>query len=113
MRRANVAPATLKTYGEAVRTPGQFLAERGMPTDVATITREYVEAFIMTSSSDGGRRPRRTVTAAQAIAWSEWTSVEELVRRGEEQIARSRDAARRGLPGRPIDRHVALVPTGL
>jgi site-specific recombinase XerD len=46
LRAANVAPATLKTYAEAVRTLGRFLAERGMPTDVAIITREHVEAFI-------------------------------------------------------------------
>src|ERR1035441_1340325 len=46
LRAANVAPATLKTSAEAVRTLGRFLAERGMPTDVAIITREHVEAFI-------------------------------------------------------------------
>jgi len=46
LRAANVAPATLKTYAEAVRTVGRFLAERGMPTDVAVITREHVETFI-------------------------------------------------------------------
>src|SRR5439155_26396599 len=46
LRAANIAPATLKTYAEAVRTLSGFLAERGMPTDVAVITRENVEAFI-------------------------------------------------------------------
>jgi site-specific recombinase XerD len=46
LRAANIAPATLKTYAEAVRTLSGFLAERGMPTDVAVITREHVEAFI-------------------------------------------------------------------
>lgn len=46
LRAANVAPATMKTYAEAVRTLAGFLAERGMPTDVAVISREHVEAFI-------------------------------------------------------------------
>lgn len=46
LRAVNIAPATLKTYAEAVRTLGGFLAERGMPTDVAVISREHVEAFI-------------------------------------------------------------------
>ena len=46
LRAANIAPATLKTYAEAVRTLAAFLRERGMPTDVAVITREHVEAFI-------------------------------------------------------------------
>ena len=46
LRAANIAPATLKTYAEAVRTLSGFLVERGMPTDVAVISREHVEAFI-------------------------------------------------------------------
>ena len=46
LRAANVAPATMRTYAEAVRTFGAFLRELGMPTDVAAITREHVEAFI-------------------------------------------------------------------
>lgn len=46
LRAANVAPATMKTYAEAVRTLDVFLRERGMPTDVAIISREHVEAFI-------------------------------------------------------------------
>ena len=56
LRAANMAPATLKTYAEAVRTFGAFLVERGMPTDVAAITREHVEASSPTSSLAGDRR---------------------------------------------------------
>ncbi len=33
-------------YAEAVRTLGAFLVKQGMPTDVAVISREHVEAFI-------------------------------------------------------------------
>jgi site-specific recombinase XerD len=46
LRAANVAPATLKTYAEAVATLGRFLGERGMPAHVGGIHREHVEAFI-------------------------------------------------------------------
>jgi site-specific recombinase XerD len=46
LRAANVAPATMKTYAEAVRTLDAFLREQGMPTDVTVISREHVEAFI-------------------------------------------------------------------
>jgi site-specific recombinase XerD len=43
---SNLSPMTVKTYDESVRLLERFLAERGMPIDVATITREHVEAFV-------------------------------------------------------------------
>lgn len=46
LRAMNVAPRTVKTYGEAVGIFGRFLTEHGLPTDVAAITRGDVEAFI-------------------------------------------------------------------
>lgn len=46
LRAANLSPATLKTYAESVATFGRFLSERGMPSDVAVIAREHVEAFV-------------------------------------------------------------------
>lgn len=42
----NLAPKTIKLYTEAVDLFGAFLAEQGMPTTVAAITREHVETFI-------------------------------------------------------------------
>ncbi len=41
-----MSPATLSTYTTSVRQLARFLAERGMPTVAAAITREHVEAFI-------------------------------------------------------------------
>jgi hypothetical protein len=41
-----MSPATLSTYGTSVRQLATFLAERGMPTSPAAITREHVESFI-------------------------------------------------------------------
>lgn len=42
----NKSAATIKTYGEALRLFGDFLARRGMPQAIAHIRREHVEAFI-------------------------------------------------------------------
>ena len=41
-----MSPATLSTYSTSTRQLTRFLADRGMPTGPAAITREHVEAFI-------------------------------------------------------------------
>lgn len=46
LRAANLAPATIKTYGEAVRTFDAYLVACGLPTDVRAVEREHVEAFV-------------------------------------------------------------------
>jgi len=46
LRAANVSPRTIQTYREAVDQLSAFLSAKGMPTDVAKIKREHVEAFI-------------------------------------------------------------------
>lgn len=46
LRASNLAPRTQQTYGEAIRAFARFLADAGMPTDVAHIRREHVEAWI-------------------------------------------------------------------
>ncbi|MGD0115924.1 MAG: tyrosine-type recombinase/integrase [Dehalococcoidia bacterium] len=46
LRAANLSPRTVHSYGEAVDLLGRFLADRGMPVYVASITREHVETFI-------------------------------------------------------------------
>jgi len=42
----NKSPATLIAYGYATEQLSAFLRDAGMPTDVASITREHVEAFL-------------------------------------------------------------------
>lgn len=42
----NKSERTVQTYMEGVQLLGTFLAEKGMPTDPASIRREHVEAFI-------------------------------------------------------------------
>lgn len=47
LRALNRSPKTIETYLEASRQLAAFLIEQGMPTDVATIRREHVEAFLV------------------------------------------------------------------
>ena len=46
LRSERKSPRTIQTYGEALRLFGAYVAERGMPSDVAALRREHVEAFI-------------------------------------------------------------------
>jgi site-specific recombinase XerD len=46
VKAANLSPRTAHTYSEAVTLLARFLAEKGMPQDVAHITREHIETFI-------------------------------------------------------------------
>ncbi|HEX7948988.1 MAG TPA: phage integrase N-terminal SAM-like domain-containing protein [Candidatus Limnocylindrales bacterium] len=46
LRAANLSPATIKTYREAADVLARYLGDQGMPTDVAAISREHVEAFV-------------------------------------------------------------------
>ena len=46
LRAANLSPRTVQSYSESARRFSAFLAQRGMPTDVSSIRREHVEAFI-------------------------------------------------------------------
>lgn len=46
LRAGNLAPKTIEAYTEAVDQLARFLERAGMPQDVASVTREHVEAFI-------------------------------------------------------------------
>ncbi len=46
LRASNLSPKTLAAYGSAVELFTRFAEQRGMPTRVASIRREHVEAFI-------------------------------------------------------------------
>jgi site-specific recombinase XerD len=46
LRAQHASPATISTYGTAVRQLAAFLADRGMPTSPPAIHREHVEAWI-------------------------------------------------------------------
>ena len=46
LRAANLSPQTRRAYLGALTQLAAFLGERGMPTDVAAIRREHLEAFV-------------------------------------------------------------------
>ncbi len=46
LRAANRSPKTIRTYLDSARQLADFLDEHGMPTEVASIHREHVEAFV-------------------------------------------------------------------
>ncbi len=46
LRASNLASRTVQTYLEGVDRLAGFLTDRGMPTDIAAIRREHVEAFV-------------------------------------------------------------------
>jgi site-specific recombinase XerD len=62
LRAVNRAPGTIVSYRRWALALGGFLADRGMPTDVAAVHREHVEAFIV-DLADRGLAP---ATVAQA-----------------------------------------------
>jgi integrase/recombinase XerC len=47
LRASNAAPCTIMTYLEGATQLANFLAAQDMPTDVAGIRREHVEAFLV------------------------------------------------------------------
>jgi site-specific recombinase XerD len=46
LRAANLAPKTITTYEQSAESLARFLEGQGMPTEVAKITRDYLEAYI-------------------------------------------------------------------
>jgi site-specific recombinase XerD len=46
LRAANRSPRTVETYLAAINQLASYLLVHGMPTDVRSMTREYVEAFV-------------------------------------------------------------------
>ena len=45
-RAENLSPSTVEVYGSALDRFTEFLLQTGMPTDVSSITREHVEAWM-------------------------------------------------------------------
>jgi len=56
LRAENKTPATIVTYAKAVEQFAAYLAAAGMPTNVAAVRREHVEAFLV-SLQEKGQRP--------------------------------------------------------
>ena len=56
LRAENLAASTVATYVKALNQLNSFLIQQGMPSDVAAIRREHVEAFLV-ALQDSGHRP--------------------------------------------------------
>jgi site-specific recombinase XerD len=61
----NRAEQTIATYGVALRLFGEFLVSRGMPTFVASLTREHVETFIAETLAT--RKPNTALSRYNAL----------------------------------------------
>ena len=66
MRAENLAVTTQRIYLSAAEQLAEFLAEKGMPQDVASIHREHVEEFI-TRLLDTGAKPATASNRYRAI----------------------------------------------
>jgi len=63
LRAENKSPSTVVTYTKAIDQLAAFLASSGMPTAVSAVTREHVEAFLISRQVQGFR----PATVAQRI----------------------------------------------
>jgi site-specific recombinase XerD len=55
LRAENKSPSTVVTYTKAIDQLAAFLEASGMPTTVAALTREHVEAFLISLQAKGHR----------------------------------------------------------
>ena len=46
LRAGNLAPKTITTYQQSAESLARFLEDRGMPTAVASVTRDHLEAYV-------------------------------------------------------------------
>src|SRR5262245_14264591 len=92
------APKTRKSYLESVDQLAAFLAENGMPLDVAYITREHIEAYLA-SLADLGRRPATLVNRYRGLkrffAW--------CVEEGEVRDHPMRNMTEPPIPEQPVE----------
>ena len=66
LRAEKVSPNTILAYCGAVERLADYLTAAGMPTDVAAIRREHVEAFLADSLERFSRPPRTIGSAASS-----------------------------------------------
>ena len=69
----NKAPTTVKIYRTGVAQLGAFLAERGMPREIAHVRREHVEAFIahLVETKSASTAKTRYGALAVFFGWAE------------------------------------------
>lgn len=81
MRAENKSPQTIRTYLGALGRLDRFLHDRGMPTTLAGIKREHVEAFLI-DLADRGARPATVSICYRAIRpFFKWAVDEDEIER--------------------------------
>ena len=55
LRAENLSPRTIETYRESARQLSDYLADQGMPLEVANVHREHIEAFLSHLLRNGNR----------------------------------------------------------
>ena len=91
LRAENLAASTVTTYVKALNQLSSFLIQNGMPTDVAAIRREHVEAFVV-ALQDSGHRPATVANRYRSLQQVfRWLVNEDEIR--ESPMARMRPPA--------------------
>jgi site-specific recombinase XerD len=98
LRAANKSPRTVETYLDALDQLCGFLAERGMPTTAAGVTREHIEAYLV-ELLDLGRAPATVSNRFRALQqfWKFLVDEGEITASPMERMARPR------VPDQPVD----------
>ena len=91
LRAENLAPSTVATYVKALNQLHAFLVSKGMPTDVAAVRREHIEAFLV-DLQDSGHRPATVANRYRSLQQVfRWLVGEDEIR--ESPMARMRPPA--------------------
>lgn len=81
LRASGLSPKTETTYLEGVATLGLFLAERGMPQELVSITREHLEEWLV-AMREAGRKPATVASRYRSVQqFFKWAADEGLVSR--------------------------------
>jgi len=91
LRAENLAASTVATYVKALNQLNSFLVQQGMPSDVAAIRREHIEAFLV-ALHDSGHRPATVANRYRSLQQVfRWLVNEDEIR--ESPMARMRPPA--------------------
>lgn len=80
LRAANLSPRTEQSYLELVEALARFLASRGMPRELAAITREHVEEWLV-ALREAGRAPATVALRYRSVQqFFRWAAEEGLIK---------------------------------
>jgi site-specific recombinase XerD len=80
IRAVGLSPRTEHSYLESVEAMARFLAERGMPLELASITREHLEEWLI-AMRDAGRKPATLAIRYRSVQqFFRWALEEGLIK---------------------------------